>query len=750
MDAGNFRMRVTNAGILGNAFYNVGRCSDPSFEYPAYSGIELLNHAELWVGALDDNGEAHVSGGPMLEWRPTLDPDDRVRLIYRGRPGTTRLVDDDGDGRVDEEVLNGKDDDGDGDVDEDLSMIGDQMSAADYVDDRPEAVNFGYSTGESHKPFGLSVHQETYAWGVPGFDGACGIQFHITNHSDRAVRSVYVGFYADLDSRRISDATGHRNDRVEFHRYQVSRFDGLAKVTYGGVIPCSNPPPCPPTQCFTRLNGSVPVVVDGNPASNLPVIAVMPLDHTLDPIGRFVPSAAVAPVTRRFLASVFLSEGIPGSGGAPAIDADRYRALQGTYPNASTDQTGDWQVLVSCGPFPRIDPGASIDFTLALVAAPSADSLDAALPRIALMHDGARADLLPNETAHPDSAEFDVAKTGVSGHEVCLEAPEGVTFYAEPDCPEKFPLEEPLTEPPVLYTHGRCIWTDADCNSCTGNLGQETIVRFAEPSEMPPAPASDQLPGDRQIAVRWDNWPEVLIGGGRLGSPGTRFVGYRLFKLAGWKNRESLLPPLQDWALLATFGSDTGNLQQPLSTVTDSSVDYDRIFYEQKHYPVGRYHYVDHEVLNGFDYVYALSTIIDERIPISPGVFQTVRLETPLIARFADRVSPQSAATPGAGKVTVVPNPYRAHASWDRPAVFGDPLPRHIDFMHLPAGTSTIKIYTLAGDFVAQITHDGHTGDGEASWNLISRNGQDVESGIYLFTVDSSAGHQVGKFVLIR
>jgi len=51
---------------------------------------------------------------------------------------------------------------------------------------------------------------------------------------------------------------------------------------------------------------------------------------------------------------------------------------------------------------------------------------------------------------------------------------------------------------------------------------------------------------------------------------------------------------------------------------------------------------------------------------------------------------------------------------------------------------------------VAVVDHDGSGGNGEASWNLISRNGQDVESGVYLFTVTSPLGHQVGRFVLIR
>ena len=40
--------------------------------------------------------------------------------------------------------------------------------------------------------------------------------------------------------------------------------------------------------------------------------------------------------------------------------------------------------------------------------------------------------------------------------------------------------------------------------------------------------------------------------------------------------------------------------------------------------------------------------------------------------------------------------------------------------------------------------------DGQASWNLISRNGQDVVSGVYIFTVESAAGVQRSKFVVIR
>jgi len=83
-----------------------------------------------------------------------------------------------------------------------------------------------------------------------------------------------------------------------------------------------------------------------------------------------------------------------------------------------------------------------------------------------------------------------------------------------------------------------------------------------------------------------------------------------------------------------------------------------------------------------------------------------------------------------------------------------------VDFLNMPRGAWTLRIYTIAGDLVEEIHNDDTQSngrpqqespdDGQASWNLISRNGQDVTSGIYLFSVASTMGTQRGKFVLIR
>ena len=78
----------------------------------------------------------------------------------------------------------------------------------------------------------------------------------------------------------------------------------------------------------------------------------------------------------------------------------------------------------------------------------------------------------------------------------------------------------------------------------------------------------------------------------------------------------------------------------------------------------------------------------------------------------------------------------------------------------MPKGEWILRIFTLAGDLVQTLRPDDlqvsgkpqreTPEDGQASWDLISRNGQDVVSGIYIFSVESEAGTSRGKFVIIR
>jgi hypothetical protein len=216
-----------------------------------------------------------------------------------------------------------------------------------------------------------------------------------------------------------------------------------------------------------------------------------------------------------------------------------------------------------------------------------------------------------------------------------------------------------------------------------------------------------------------------------------------------WRNRASLIPPDDNWASIGWWGWDEEDSRIPIATITDTTLTYERIWYERPYYPVGRYAVVDTQVFNGFDYIYVVTSTVEVQRTFQ-GVPVIHRYESPLSPTFDQVVRPRLEAKAEAPAVWVVPNPFRAGAQWDRPVVLGDRVTRHVDFMGLPRAACTIRIWTVSGDHVATIQHDGTNGSGQASWDLVSRNGQEVASGIYLFTVESSLGGAKGRFVVIR
>ncbi len=190
------------------------------------------------------------------------------------------------------------------------------------------------------------------------------------------------------------------------------------------------------------------------------------------------------------------------------------------------------------------------------------------------------------------------------------------------------------------------------------------------------------------------------------------------------------------------------------------------------HYPVGRYRYVDTSVINGMPYFYALSAY-----RLAQGNKGKEELHSLAVATEQDLVVPQtiSRSALAKGGVRVVPNPYIDHADWDlTPAATGylSPTGTKLEFQGLPRGKYTIRIFTLSGDLVKQISSDDpearrvlqpeeavtdrshivlNENDGAASWNLVTRNGQDVTSGVYVYTVEAPAQSTIsGKFIVVR
>src|SRR6185436_15805610 len=453
LNVAHYNLRVTNCGILGNAFYNVGRSTDPSFEQPPGSGIEGLNYATLWVGGKLEDGTVHVSGGSLLEFRPTPDPDDRVRIAYLGRLGAARFVDDDNDGTIDEETLNDRDDDGDGEIDEDLGMFSQQLAEASFVDDRPEAVNYVYPGGEVHRPLGLTVQQEVFGWDMPGFNGAAGIRWVITNHSDHRISDAWVGIYADLDSRRRADVTGHLDDRVV-----ALDYDRI--VSYGGRLPTSDDT----VHCRRRLRQTIYGVADRDTLSGLPFVTLLPLSHTIDGLANYDSlyggrSVASAPRAVGFRSRVLEVKSAPSNGGLPLTDEQRYDAMRGAYPEPAIDRFGDWAVLVSCGPFPRIEPGQTIEINAALIGATVRDSIEEQMGNVAVIAQGMWVDRVPNQ-AESGLRPYTEGVSGLNGHESCVRPPLDAPLVADPHCMRRYE-SPPEYLPPITFPQDTCTWADA-------------------------------------------------------------------------------------------------------------------------------------------------------------------------------------------------------------------------------------------------------------------------------------------------
>ena len=119
--------------------------------------------------------------------------------------------------------------------------------------------------------------------------------------------------------------------------------------------------------------------------------------------------------------------------------------------------------------------------------------------------------------------------------------------------------------------------------------------------------------------------------------------------------------------------------------------------------------------------------------------------------------------------IYVVPNPYLGSSKFDGRRDYdtkGDKSKR-LWFVNIPEQCK-IRIYTLAGDLVDEIDHNGAYSEdvinrnkasyygiaasGIHSWDLLSKHNQIIASGVYLFSVENkkTGKIKVGKFVVIK
>lgn len=338
-NVGELWTHVGNWGIFGSMpSTGMPFASAPSAMWPSGSGVEHLFVSGLWIGARKDGVPAVSTSAYEWEFRPTEDPLDIIYRSFEGVPWGNRYpsaADDDGDGLVDEDWLDGHDNDGDGLVDEDFAAISSQMFSCWYTDDQPVTRQLF----PEHEPLHLMVRQESYQWDEDRFDDFVGIRYVIKNIGIETLEDIYLGFFADCD-------IGSR-DQIEYWADDaVDSWSGMVDTDYGSI----------PVRMAYAYD------TDGDGGATPSYFGIVLLGHTVDSSGVTAP-----PFSNISGVQIFSGVQPFENGGDPVNDFQRYEVLSmGTIDRGMTD--GDYRVLISSGPFASLAPGETLEIHYALAA----------------------------------------------------------------------------------------------------------------------------------------------------------------------------------------------------------------------------------------------------------------------------------------------------------------------------------------------------------------------------------------------
>ena len=863
LNVGELHVNITNHGLIGSQYSSfLPYSSAPSAQWPGGSGNEYLWGGGLWVGGRI-RGEISVSTGQYdREFRPgpkLIDTlyEGKADIVQRpslgdretGRRLPDPMGDDDGDLVYDEDMLNGVDDDGDGRVDEDWGQIGDQMFTCTMYDNLPLCRELY----PAHRPLGLKVVQRAAAWGDDPYRNMVALDYEITNVGLDTIEDAYLGFYMDCD--------------IQARGRGATQPDDLAGSWSGYIRGDDN--------FFHKVD--VGYMRDNDPAEPLPGwFGVVMVYHSREFYGHHAP-----PTSEMTGFNIFATNAAVNQHGEPVSDIGRYEVMarRRRDPNQREDLSGDLKILISSGPFPSIEPGWTTHYRLALVVgAGQADMLAAAV----------RATQLGGGTFFNADRTF---HSGQEGREtrVCLgdipstHGEDPIYSYkidgADPTCVGTEPIfGVDLVKPDDFRTGPdgrRCVYVNADnCEECARLFGRECTpengywlyfynaisplrypryftgvdsreARFAwtQHREYPPeTPRIRVMPGDHSVEVFWDDISEITPD---PNSGEIDFESYGVWRVQDWIRPEGLdeasRPPFRKWGRLALYdvvseipagavennkpipiGLNTGleeaiyrpacrrdpqfaGLAEAMQAVVDTDstgawasrpdvrlpngavrpgmeglvpwemrpdvLDTFFAFTRRKpspgvvyKRPTRYYHYRDPSPPNGFPLYYSVVAsdhllvwdnlawsyyIGGDGISGNPGTNMVQTMPRPEPQTLEERRRDGQ-------NIYVYPNP----ATREALAEFQQQHPTRNDatgvrvmFTNLPDTRNTIRIFTAAGDHIIDLDHNPDLLGGSISWNLMSRNGQEVTSGIYFYVVESADpafDDFQGRFVVIR
>jgi len=733
----DMRVWISNQMTLGLQAWDCpsGNCipEDPHYglEYPAGSGVEHLYGGGPWIGGKVDGARRVSEGYNGNDGSKYIRPDPRHplrELIWRTsvRDSLTepnrRGCDDDNDGLIDEDDLDGLDNDGD------WVLATDDIGADGVADIDEVGCKGGYDAATNPDPAFDNYNRSQTDLCHPDANGSFrrqddpdaytennGIPDHGEPHVDED--------YAAISDRDLYCSARDDNDVVAGHFPMgvkvVQKCYSWAGNETNAIIPfdyffinTSNKTITDVWVGFFIDMDVGPVSVPNYPGNNfscffdslLTAYIHNPIDRGSTPLGITVINTPRPLSELKFVYQWFnfTTRVIPSQD-----DSTLYSWMSGEpFPNdliatcESPTSPSDTRFLLSFGPFDTFDPGDTLQISIALVGGEGVD-------------DG------PNNLKENAEKAIKLFKRGL----------------VQPVVPPS---------PSLKHTEG----AQSVTLEWGGSVGPIDPLQTWDDSNK----LAQQFPPDhwRRINPPCDE-EDATVGCSSghtcdsLGNvPGGRtFEGYRLYRSEdpGDTPERTSFTLIKEYDIAGDgFGYDIG-----LDSV-----------------------YVDSSLVRGKRYWYSVTSFgipdvaIVERPSESGGVTYDSLFSPSPESPFDEnliRVDLGFSASDELDKVMVVPNPYRVDhdytyesGGWEGRGREWDETKRLIKFIHLPR-RCTIRVFSLTGDQIATIEYEAPASQpdlGEVEWNLLSESNRALASGVYVYTVESNLGRQVGKFVLIR
>ncbi|HUV37252.1 MAG TPA: hypothetical protein VMX58_09975, partial [Patescibacteria group bacterium] len=626
-----------------------------------------------------------------------------------------------------------------------------------------------------------------YQWGEDGLNDFIGVRYYVTNASMNYLNGVYIGIYADVDAGPREYGSYHMDD-------QVGSFEGI--------------------WCVQKDDAEIPVNLyvgyvydnDGDNGRTPGYFGIAMLGY---PVWIYYGSAKgydyqwyLDPGTRSCRLSTFrIFRGLQPfeHGGEPTNDYERYEVLSSGRKDKNSTTANDYKILLSVGPF-FLEPGQTQCVDFAFVCGEGLEDMLDHTASATLVYHGCFFDADEN------------TETGIDGRETMIIGP-FEDFMPDP-CNMPTVVYD-IAPKETAWTNRDCReeiwnWQYPDCYTppgidksryVTGVKGEETRLNWITGSA-PPPPNIRLVPQDCAVTVLWDNFSETVRDPISLQYD---FEGYQIWRADDWHRPYGTTtlsgPTASLWHMLAIRDlingvspninfkypfENGGWMYEPLADMPGKQQYINQFTQILQDAPLDRvpcppelsdevcdtiealarfglgfdggkqyYKFVDSGVKNGLHYFY--SVIAYDHV-LSGGKPSTIgRFNSP--ASNFKYITPVSRAQEAdefeESNVYVVPNPVTTEnvEPWRLSPNNSDPTGIKCEFHNLPRCRSTVRIYTISGDIVQVLLHDGSNGNGTQKWDLLSRNGQEVTSGVYLFSVDPEDGRfprTVGKFVIIR